>query len=499
MPIGTTSNMEWLSGPGGSGSVEYTAGHGIIIDNYDHIISTDQSVVQDKLIAGDNITITNNVISAADQVQSDWAEADTSSPAYIANKPTIPTKTSDLTNDSNFITAADVPSAQVQSDWNETDSSDPAYIVNKPTIPSGNQLLPAATSADEDKVLTVDSNGDPAWQTPTASTQQQADWNQTNIQAVDYIKNKPQNLVQDASYVHTDNNFTNTEKNKLAGIAAGAEVNVQSDWNVTDSSSDAFIRNKPTIVNPVQSDWNQTNSSALDYIKNKPSVLGQGKDLVAGTNVTLQQTSDSVIISAQYAGATYNTQQISGSGHIMVSSTAQISTDLTDSGEIAAYFRCQGSQVGGNGWPGPSSNVDSQGAQFAMNSLIETTDFIDYTGGVFTENHFKNLLQYGYLDTYSDYMYTIDFNSDGLIVPYIGVNSDVMVFELAQEQTSSSDRILKQVGFSTTEAPISLMCDVIGGKRVKLNMYGVSATQTPSHGLHSLECYPCLSIVVRRI
>ena len=33
---------------------------------------------------------------------------------------------------------------------------------------------------------------------------------------------------------------------KLNGIAAGAEVNVQADWNVTDTTSDAFIKNKPT-------------------------------------------------------------------------------------------------------------------------------------------------------------------------------------------------------------------------------------------------------------
>ena len=53
--------------------------------------------------------------------------------------------------------------------------------------------------------------------------------------------------MEDASYVHTDNNYTTAEKNKLAGIAAGAEVNVQPDWNVTSTSSDAFIKNKPTI------------------------------------------------------------------------------------------------------------------------------------------------------------------------------------------------------------------------------------------------------------
>lgn len=34
------------------------------------------------------------------------------------------------------------------------------------------------------------------------------------------------NFVSDANYVHTDNNYTTTEKNKLSGIASGAQVNV---------------------------------------------------------------------------------------------------------------------------------------------------------------------------------------------------------------------------------------------------------------------------------
>jgi hypothetical protein len=41
------------------------------------------------------------------------------------------------------------------------------------------------------------------------------------------------------------NDYTTTEKNKLAGIASGAEVNVNADWNAT--SGDAQILNKPTI------------------------------------------------------------------------------------------------------------------------------------------------------------------------------------------------------------------------------------------------------------
>ena len=40
--------------------------------------------------------------------------------------------------------------------------------------------------------------------------------------------------------------MTALDFSKLAGIAPGAEVNVQADWSVTDTTSDAYIANKPT-------------------------------------------------------------------------------------------------------------------------------------------------------------------------------------------------------------------------------------------------------------
>lgn len=43
------------------------------------------------------------------------------------------------------------------------------------------------------------------------------------------------------------NDYTTTEKNKLAGIASGAEVNVQSDWNQATTTADDYIKNKPTL------------------------------------------------------------------------------------------------------------------------------------------------------------------------------------------------------------------------------------------------------------
>lgn len=43
------------------------------------------------------------------------------------------------------------------------------------------------------------------------------------------------------------NDFTTAEKTKLAGIAQGAEVNVQSNWTQTTTTADDYIKNKPTL------------------------------------------------------------------------------------------------------------------------------------------------------------------------------------------------------------------------------------------------------------
>lgn len=91
-----------------------------------------------------------------------------------------------------------------------------------------------------------------------------ADWNATTGDAA--ILNKPANLVQDANYVHTDSNYTATEKSKLAGIESGAEANVQADWSVTSSSSDAFIKNKPSIPSKVSDLTNDSGFATTTYV-----------------------------------------------------------------------------------------------------------------------------------------------------------------------------------------------------------------------------------------
>ena len=125
----------------------------------------------------------------------------------------------------------------VQADWDEADSTSDAFIQNKPN------LATVATTGEYGDLLHI-----------------------------------PADLVHDASYVHTDNNYTAAEKEKLSGIESGAEVNVQSDWTESDSNSDAFIKNKPE--NLVQdADYVHTDNNYTTAEKEKLAGIEDGAEV----------------------------------------------------------------------------------------------------------------------------------------------------------------------------------------------------------------------------
>ena len=66
------------------------------------------------------------------------------------------------------------------------------------------------------------------------------------------------------SRLRVTNPFTDADEAKLDGIQASAEVNVQSDWNQTNTSSDSFIRNKPTSL------------GGLDRVSSDTTLFGDG-------------------------------------------------------------------------------------------------------------------------------------------------------------------------------------------------------------------------------
>ena len=110
------------------------------------------------------------------------------------------------------------------------------------------------------------------------------------------------NFVSDANYVHTDNNYTTTEKNKLSGISAGAEANVQSDWNQTGTTADDYIKNKPSIpTESIVSGWGFTkNAGTITGINMNGASKGTSGVVNLGTVLTEHQSLSGCATSANY-------------------------------------------------------------------------------------------------------------------------------------------------------------------------------------------------------
>ena len=129
----------------------------------------------------------------------------------LLDKPTIPTKTSELENDSGFLTEQTLKTingesivgegnieigggsgTQVQSDWAETNTESVSYIKNKPT------LSIVATSGNYDDLLNK----------PTIpNAQVNSDWNAQS--GISQILNKPEMTTQTLTFVDENNVETN--------------------------------------------------------------------------------------------------------------------------------------------------------------------------------------------------------------------------------------------------------------------------------------------------
>ena len=126
-------------------------------DSYFTFASTDTATqLRDGLMSALDWQKLDGIASGAEvNVQSDWNEADNTKDDYIKNKPTIPSKTSDLNNDSGFITTETDPTVP---SWAKA-SSKPSYtfseIGSKPSTISGYGITDAKISSG---TITLGSN-----------------------------------------------------------------------------------------------------------------------------------------------------------------------------------------------------------------------------------------------------------------------------------------------------------------------------------------------------
>lgn len=101
--------------------------------------------------------------------------------------------------------------------------------------------------------------------------------------------NNDSDFVSDSAYVHTDNNFTNADVTKLSGIQAGAEVNVQSDWNEADNTADDYIKNKPTIPTKTSDLTNDSGFITSASVPTKTSDLTNDSGFLDSSDITVTQ------------------------------------------------------------------------------------------------------------------------------------------------------------------------------------------------------------------
>lgn len=231
---------------------------------------------------------------AEKNVQSNWTETNTSSDAYILNKPTIDTQMSDTSTNAvqnkaikgyidnliqelpadkfldltkttfvqNFTWSSTTYPGSTNPNLNGkpvlvlavTDGTNTMYsflnvetLLNVYTGQSPITVNGTVISHDISGV-SAGSKGDTQNQTPAFGGTFKA--LSETVDAKGHVTALSEHTVKipDTEASSTQNGLmTAAQAEKLAGIQAGAEVNVQPDWNVTDTSSDAYIKNKPTI------------------------------------------------------------------------------------------------------------------------------------------------------------------------------------------------------------------------------------------------------------
>ena len=298
------------------------------------------------------------------QVQADWNQTSQSSPAYIKNKPTIPTvPVTDVTvngtsvldgttakvlvdtvdgtlggvsgSDWTTITIngslGTIPAAQVQADWTESDNTKASYIDNKPSLAT---------------VATSGSYTDLSNKPTIPAAQVQSDYTQSDNTAVDYIKNKPDLSI----YAQSAN---------LATVAT------------TGSYSD--LTNTPTIpAAQVNSDWDA--SSGVSQILNKPSLATVA---TSGSYNDLSNKPSIPTVSGSYSGDYWTSINLSGTSKSLVAAgalhyqgTVGTSADITWSNLISSTK----SVKAGDFWYVKTARILNSPIASVGNLVIATTD-----------------------------------------------------------------------------------------------------------------------------
>lgn len=214
---------------------------------------------------------------------------------------TVPTKLSQLTNDGNFVVDANY----VHTDKNFTEALE-------------TKLNGIAANAQVNVIETIAVNGSNL--TPTSKKVNITVPTQTSDLTND------SNFVEDADYVHTDNNYTTTDKNKLAGIANGAQANVIETIAVNGSNLTPTGKKVDITVPKAVSEL--TNDSGF---QTSSQVTGAINSAIADRPTESEMTSAIQEATDGLATETYVTQQLA---NINKKQVVTSTTQMTDANTI---------------------------------------------------------------------------------------------------------------------------------------------------------------------
>lgn len=297
--------------------------------------TTIKTINNESLLGSGNI----NISGGSAQVQSDWTETNTESMAYIQHKPslatvattgaysdlsgtptipTVPTNVSAFTNDAGYLTShqsladvfgiVDYDSSTKHINFYGKDDTSKTTVLGY--VDATNFVVDGMVSNVEVKSVTISGTPTTCLVITFNSDAGKQDINIPISQIFDasnyYTKSEVDTALSGkASTSSLATVATTGAYSDLTGTPTIPAAQVQADWNESNSSSMAYIANKPTIPT-VDSAITQNSTNAVQSGAVYTALQGKQDTLTAGTNITIATDAGTgdLVISATGGGGT---------------------------------------------------------------------------------------------------------------------------------------------------------------------------------------------------
>lgn len=454
----------------------------------------DISGKQDRLTAGTNISIdANNVISATNLSSGNYLNLDnkpqingvtlsgnkTSAELGILTSNDLPTKTSDLTNDSGYINISFVPtliseltndsgfitSADLPTLATVATSGDYDDLSNKPTIPTVNNATITFTQGGTTKgTITLNQSSD-----ATIAL------NAGGGGAVDSVNGKTGDVVLDASDV---------------GALADTTTIPAKTSDLTNDSNFATVSQIPTNNNQLTNGAGYiTNSALAGFVQN--TATGTSSLTISGT-----PTTNTNAVNIGYGSATDGTESIaignsaeidSANGAFSIAIGSGARTDVNSAVAIGAGADVYG--VGGVSIGSGASANGSRSLALGVNANAMYNSSIQIGYGT---NSDSNTLSVGFYNTQSThYNWQLLDGTTGLI-PDARISSNIARTSAIPDISTKQDTLVSGTNIKTVNNTSLLGSGNIDTSQIFFAIYGTTTTNQITQALASGKAIFCI-------